>query len=41
MKMGWIGYDDTWDSFEEAFTRHEEAKILPPVAELKKEKSLG
>ena len=40
-KMGWNGYQDTWDAFEEAFEKLEEAKILPPVSQLKKETPLN
>lgn len=40
-KMGWNGYEDTWDSFEEVFSQLEEAKVLPPVSKLKSEKSLA
>lgn len=40
-KMGWNGYEDTWDSFEEVFDMLEQAKILPPVSQLKGEKSLA
>jgi len=40
-KMGWNGYEDTWDSFEQVFDRLEQAKILPPVSQLKKEMSLA
>jgi len=29
-KLGWTGYQDTWEAFEEAFAELEEAKMLPP-----------
>lgn len=38
-KMGWNGYEDTWDSFEEAFDKLEQARILPPVSQLKEASS--
>lgn len=34
-KMGWHGYADTWDEFQRTFKELEEAKMLPPVADLK------
>lgn len=40
-KMGWNGYEDTWDSFEEAFKRLEEEGVLPPIDKLKQEKCLA
>lgn len=29
-KLGWTGYQDTWEAFDEAFAELEEAKMLPP-----------
>lgn len=40
-KMGWNGYEDTWDSFEEVFSKLEEEGILPAISQLKGEKSLA
>jgi len=28
--LGWTGYQDTWEAFEETFAELEEAKMLPP-----------
>ena len=36
-KMGWTGYQDTWQSFEETFQELEAEGILPKISELKKE----
>ncbi|KAK5096140.1 hypothetical protein LTS08_007746 [Lithohypha guttulata] len=40
-KMGWNGYEDTWDAFEDAFRELEAEGILPPLNKLKEEKSLA
>jgi hypothetical protein len=29
-KLGWTGYQDTWDAFKETFAELEQAKMLPP-----------
>jgi hypothetical protein len=29
-KLGWTGYQDTWEAYEETFAELEEAKMLPP-----------
>ncbi|KAI1486177.1 hypothetical protein F5X96DRAFT_656349 [Biscogniauxia mediterranea] len=34
-RMGWTGYADTWDEFQHTFRQLEQAKMLPPVADLK------
>ncbi|KAI0601125.1 NAD dependent epimerase/dehydratase family protein [Biscogniauxia sp. FL1348] len=34
-RMGWTGYADTWDAFQHTFRQLEQAKMLPPVADLK------
>lgn len=36
-KLGWTGYEDTWDSFENAFRMLEKGGVLPPVEQLKKD----
>jgi len=30
-KLGWTGYKDTWEAFEEAFDELEKEKVLPPM----------
>ncbi|KAI5922439.1 NAD dependent epimerase/dehydratase family protein [Camillea tinctor] len=34
-RMGWTGYADTWEEFQHTFRQLEQAKMLPPVADLK------
>lgn len=34
-KLGWTGYEDTWDSFERTFEVLEKEGILPPAEKLK------
>lgn len=36
-KLGWTGYEDTWESFERTFETLENEGILPPAANLKKD----
>ncbi|KAI1387587.1 NAD(P)-binding protein [Hypoxylon trugodes] len=33
-KLGWTGYADTWDEFQRTFKELEDAKMLPPAANL-------
>ena len=33
-KLGWMGYQDTWEAFEEAFLELEQARLLPSVHHL-------
>lgn len=40
-KLGWQGYQDTWEAFEEAFDKLEQEGILPPVSKLKTEHSIA
>lgn len=35
-KLGWTGYEDTWESFERTFDSLEKEGVLPPVEQLKK-----
>ncbi|EHY61113.1 hypothetical protein ABEF92_002298 [Exophiala dermatitidis] len=35
-KLGWTGYQDTWDAFDETFAALEDEGILPKASELKK-----
>lgn len=35
-KLGWTGYQDTWDAFDETFTVLEQEGILPPASELRR-----
>ena len=36
-KLGWTGYEDTWESFDRTFRTLEKEGIIPPAAELKKD----
>jgi nucleoside-diphosphate-sugar epimerase len=40
-KLGWTGYEDTWESFERTFENLEKNGVIPSVAQLKKDFSIA
>ncbi|KAJ5362117.1 hypothetical protein N7541_002961 [Penicillium brevicompactum] len=36
-KLGWTGYEDTWEAFERTFDILEKERIIPPLGQLKKD----
>jgi hypothetical protein len=36
-KLGWTGYEDTWEAFERTFNILEKEGIIPPTDKLKKD----